>query len=447
MKYDVIIIGSGPAGYVAAIRAGQIGLKTAIIEKDYIGGMCLNWGCIPTKTIIESAKTYDSLKRISEFGIEGIDAKSITLNWQKVKKRSERIVRRLTKGVEYLLKKNGVEIIKGTAVIQSENSVIVEKLLLETENIIIATGSKPKQLNNTIPTKSITSMSDFLKMDKLPNNPVIVGCNPHAVELAQFFNLIDHKVILLASRSTLIPDADQYLSDFLLKAFKKDKIEVVFDVKIKSYKNDLLKTDKGEFKTDCIINANDRQAILPDYKIDLTLDANFIKVNGLLQTNYESVFAVGDVNGTSKFAHTASAQGLHAVNVISGIKNKFDNSKFPINIYTSPEMAQIGMTEKQIKGEGYDYKVSEFPLSANGKAMIEGQRDGLIRLLSDKKYGEVLGVQIIANNATDLIAEAGVLMQLEGTVFDVANTIHAHPTISEIYMESGFDAFEKPIHK
>lgn len=447
MKYDVIIIGSGPGGYVAAIRAGQIGLKTAIIEKDDIGGMCLNWGCIPTKSIIESAKIFHKMKTVSEFGIDGIDVKAISLNWQKVKKRSERIVRRLTKGVEYLLKKNEVEIIKGKAVIQSENSVIVEKQLFETENIIIATGSIPKKLDNTISTKSITSVSDLLKMEKLPDNPVIVGCNPYAVELAQFFNLSDKKVVLLASRSTLIPDADQYLSDYILKSFKRDKIEVVFDVKIKSYKDGLLKTDKGDFKTDCLINGSDRQAILPEYKIDLSLDNNFIKVNGFLQTNYESVFAVGDVNGTSKFAHTASAQGLHAVNVISGIKKKYDNSKFPINIYTFPEMAQIGMTEKQVKDEGYDYKVSEFPLSANGKAMIEGQRDGLIRLLSDKKYGEVLGVQIIANNATDLIAEAGVLMQLEGTVYDVANTIHAHPTISEIYMESGFDAFEQPIHK
>lgn len=447
MKYDVIIIGSGPGGYVAAIRAGQIGLKTAIIEKDDIGGMCLNWGCIPTKSIIESAKIFHKMKTVSEFGIDGIDVKAISLNWQKVKKRSERIVRRLTKGVEYLLKKNEVEIIKGKAVIQSENSVIVEKQLFDTENIIIATGSKPTILTDAIPNTSATSIQDLLKMNKLPDNPVIVGCNPHAVELAQFFNLSDKKVVLLASRSTLIPDADQYLSDYILKSFKRDKIEVVFDVKIKSYKEGLLKTDKGDFKTDCLINGSDRQAILPEYKIDLTLDNNFIKVNGLLQTNYESVFAVGDVNGTSKFAHTASAQGLHAVNVISGIKKKYDNSKFPINIYTFPEMAQIGMTEKQVKDEGYDYKVSEFPLSANGKAMIEGQRDGLIRLLSDKKYGEVLGVQIIANNATDLIAEAGVLMQLEGTVYDVANTIHAHPTISEIYMESGFDAFEQPIHK
>ncbi len=446
MKYDVIIIGSGPAGYVAAIRAGQTGLKTAIVEKNDIGGMCLNWGCIPTKSIIESAKVFHKMKSISEFGVGGIDKNAITFDWKVAKKRSERIVRRLTKGVEFLLKKNEVDIISGLATIQSENSIIVDKQLYETNNIIIATGSKPKELDE-ISSKLTTSIQALLKMDELPNNPVMVGCNPHAVELVQFFNLSGRKVVLLASDSNLIPDADQYLSDYILKSFKKDKIEVVFDSNIKSYKDGLLKTDKGDFKTDCLINGNDRQAIMPDYKIDLTLDNNFIKVNGFLQTNYDSIFAIGDVNGTSKFAHTASAQGLHAVNVISGIKKEFDNSKFPINIYTFPEMAQIGMTEKQVMDEGIDYKVSEFPLSANGKAMIEGQRDGLIRMLSDKKYGEVLGVQIIANNATDLIAEAGVLMQLEGTVYDVANTIHAHPTISEIYMESGFDAFEQPIHK
>jgi dihydrolipoamide dehydrogenase len=447
MKYDVIIIGSGPAGYVAAIRAGQIGLKTAIVEKENIGGMCLNWGCIPTKTIIESAKMFDSIKKASEFGIEGIDVKTLVLDWQKVKKRSQRIVRRLTKGVEYLLKKNGVEIINGTALIQSENSVIVEKQLLETKNIIIATGSRPKELSKTIPTKSITSVSDLLQMEKLPINPVIVGCNPHAVELAQFFDLIGHKVVLLASKDLLLPDTDKYLSTYLLNSFNKSNIDVIFDAKIKSYKDGVLTTNKDKIKTDCLINASDREAILPEIKIDLDLNDDCIKVNGFLQTSYESIYAVGDVNGTSKFAHTASAQGLHAINVISGIMKNFDNSKYPINIYTYPEMAQIGMTEDDVKGEGIDFKVSEFPLSANGKAMIEGQRDGMIRLISDKKYGEVLGVQIIANNATDLIAEAGILMQLEGTVYDVANTIHAHPTISEIYMESGFDAFEQPIHK
>ena len=446
MKYDVIIIGSGPAGYVAAIRAGQTGLKTAIVEKNDIGGMCLNWGCIPTKSILESAKIYQKVKNSSELGVKGIDKKALSFDWQTAKKRSDRIVRRLTKGVEFLLKKNGVDIIKGLATIQSENSIIVEKQLYETDNIIIASGSKPKELDK-ISSKLTTSIQALLKMDELPNNPIIMGCNPHAVELAQFFNLIDTKVVMVASKSTLIPDADKYLSDYLLKSFKKDKIEVVFDANMKSYKEGLLNTDKGEFQTDCLINASDRHAILPGSKIDLTLEGNFINVNNFLQTNIDSIFAVGDVNGTSKFAHTASAQGLHVVNVINGIKKEFDNTKFPINIYTYPEMAQIGLTEKQVKDEGFDYKVSEFPLSANGKAMIEGQRDGIIRMISDKKYGEVLGVQIIANNATDLIAEAGVLMQLEGTVYDVANTIHAHPTISEIYMESGFDAFEQPIHK
>lgn len=443
MKYDVIIIGSGPAGYVAAIRAGQVGLKTAIIEKAEIGGMCLNWGCIPTKSIIESAKQFTSLQNSKEFGIGGIDTKKIIFEWDKVKKRSERIVLRLTKGVEFLLKKNGVEIINGTASIQSGNSVIVDKQLIETEHIVIATGSKPMKLQGAI----ATSIQDLLKMEKLPDSPVIMGCNPHAVELVQFFNLCGKKVVLLATEDILIPDADNYLSAFILNKFKKAKIEVVFNSQIKSFKSGILSTNKGDFETDCLINATERKGVIPDSKLILDIDNNFLIVNEYLQTNIENIYAVGDVNGTSKFAHTASAQGLHVVNYISGIKKEFSNTKYPINIYTYPEMAQIGLTEDNVKEEGIDYKISEFPLSANGKAMIEGQRDGMLRLISDKKYGEVLGVQIIANNATDLIAEAGVIMNLEGTVYDVANTIHAHPTISEIYMESGFDAFDQPIHK
>ena len=443
MKYDLIIIGSGPAGYVAAIRAGQIGLKTAIVEKEKIGGMCLNWGCIPTKSIIESAKYYDSVKNSKEFGIGGIDLKKLTFDWNQVKKRSERIVLRLTKGVEFLLKKNGVDVIKGTATIQSEKAVVVDKQLLETESIILATGSKPKSIEGI---KS-SSIQDLLDSGKLPENPVIIGCNPHAVELAQFFNLVGANITLLASQKTLIPDADKYLSDFILSKLKKSKINVDFDIELKSYKNGLLKTNKSEIKTDMLVNASERTATIPESNVNFELNDDFIQVNEFLQTSIENIFAIGDVNGTSKFAHTASAQGLHVINYISGIKKAFDRTKFPINIYTYPEMAQIGLTENEVKTEGYEYKISEFPLSANGKAMIEGQRDGTVRMISEKKYGEVLGVQIIANNATDLIAEAGVLMQLEGTVYDVANTIHAHPTISEIYMESGFDAFDQPIHK
>jgi len=444
MKYDLIIIGSGPAGYVAGIRAGQIGLKTAIIEKNDIGGMCLNWGCIPTKTLIESAKVLNQVQNSAEFGIEGFNPKSIKLIWNKVQKRSVRIVRRLTKGVEYLLKKNGVEMITGEAIIKSANSVVVEKQLLETENIIIATGSKPNLLPNKI---NSTSIQEFLKLPELPQNPVVIGSNAHAVELTQFFNLSGINVKLLTESKTVLSEADDFLSEFLVKLFKKNKIELILETEIKKSENGKIFTNQGDFETDCLINASDRVGIIPKSEIDIGTKDNFIKVNGLLQTNFESIFAVGDVNGRSKFAHVASAQGLHAVNVISGIKKDFEHSKYPINIYTNPEMAQIGLTEAEIKNENIDYKISEFPLSANGKALIEGQREGWIRMLSEKKYGEVLGVQIIANNATDLIAEAGVLMQLEGTVYDVANTIHAHPTIAEIYLEAGFDASEQPIHK
>lgn len=443
MKYDVIIIGSGPAGYVAAIRAGQVGLKTAIVEKEKIGGMCLNWGCIPTKSIIESAKYFDSMKNSKEFGIGGIDPKKVTFDWKTVKKRSERIVLRLTKGVEFLLKKNGIDTITGTATIKSENSVLVDKQLFETDYIILATGSKPDDVEGI----KTTSIQDLLNMDILPNSPTIIGCNPHAVELAQFFGIIGKNVTLLATGDTLIPDADDYLAEYILNKFKKTKINLEFNSEVKTFDDNVVTTTDGKFDSDCLINAMDRKAIIPESKVELKNENDFLKVNEYLQTNIDSIFAVGDVNGVSKFAHTASAQGLHVVNYISGIKKPFDNTKFPINIYTYPEMAQIGMTEEKVKSEGFDYKISEFPLSANGKAMIEGQRDGIVRMISEKEYGEVLGVQIIANNATDLIAEAGVLMQLEGTVYDVANTIHAHPTISEIYMESGFDAFDQPIHK
>ena len=252
MKYDVIIIGSGPAGYVAAIRAGQVGLKTAIVEKEKVGGMCLNWGCIPTKSIIESAKNYDLVKNAKEFGISGVDPAKIGFDWTKVKKRSERIVLRLTKGVEFLLKKNGVDIIKGTASISSKNTVTVDKQLFETDYIILASGSKPKDIDRI----DASSIQDMLDLNKLPEKPIIIGCNPHAIELAQFFSLIDKEVTLLASDKSLIPDADKFLSDFILSKFKKSKINVEFGAKVEAFKDGVLKTKNGNFETDLLLNAS-----------------------------------------------------------------------------------------------------------------------------------------------------------------------------------------------
>jgi len=458
MNYDLIIIGSGPGGYVAAIRAGQTGLKTAIIEKAEIGGMCLNWGCIPTKALLESAKRLQAVKIAKDFGIDGIDVKQLSFNWEKAVKRSQRIVKRLTKGVQYLLKKNGVEVVHGTASINKDKSLSVENVLYKAKNLVIATGSKPSPLADSLPEGVLVDVENILKLEELPKNVVVLGNGPHAVELAQFFNLAGIKTTLVFQDETLIPQVDSYLRDFAQKMLKKSKIDVILSAKIKGYEEGELQVefeDGKEGKTqkkipcDKVINASEREAVVPESEIQLDMDKGFLKVNEHLETSVENIYGVGDVNGKSIFAHAASAQGIYVVNRINGIAQDsiFTLEKFPINIYTHPEMAQVGLNEDQVKQLDSQYKVSEFPLIANGKALTEGESEGAIRMLSDKKYGEVLGVQIISPHATDMIAEASLLMQMEGTVYDVALTAHAHPTVSEIYMEAGLDAFDQAIHK
>jgi len=448
MKYDVLIIGSGPAGYVAAIRAGQVGLKTALVEKKDIGGMCLNWGCIPSKAIIESAKYYDRLHQADDFGIDGIDMQHVGFNWANAKNRALRIARKLTGGVKYLLDKNGVEIIRGEAIITSENAVTVENRHIEANNIIIATGSYPNKLNENIPKDKILELEHMYDEEKLPETVAVVGEGGVAVEMAQFFRMIGKKVTLVASSENLLPQADQYLNDYIRNRLKKDDIDLIFDTHIKGYENGKLKV--GDKTIDCekVLNASFRGGIIPRSNMDIKIrDDGFVKTDQFLKTNYDHIYAVGDVNGKSYLAHAGSAQGLFVINKIKGIKGEIDLHQYPLNIYSNPEIAQIGLTEQELQEQGISYKVSEFPLSANGKALIEGYKEGNIRMLSEKKYGEVLGVQIIAPHATDMIAEAAAFMQIESTIYDVARSIHAHPTISEIFMEAGFDAVDKAIHK
>lgn len=448
MNYDVIIIGAGPAGYVAAIRAGQVGLKTAIVEKQYIGGMCLNWGCIPTKAILESAKALKKVQNISEFGIDGIDAGMVSFNWGKVKSRSKRITRKLTAGVNFLLKKNGIEVINGVAKIGNDNSVLVDDKRITAKHIIVATGSKPKPMEDAFSDAPVVEMEKLFEREDFPENIVVTGNHISSVEMAQFFRLIGKNVTLVANSDYFLDGLDTFLVEYIKKKIVADNIELITDAYPEKYTDgELIFSDK-KVKCELIVNCNSRKAIIPDSETPLHLtNRGFIKTDDNFQTNINGVYAIGDAGGKSFLAHMASAQGIQVVNSIKGIKAHFDYSTYPINMYTTPEIAQIGLTEQQIKNEGYDYKISEFPLSANGKALIENNTEGFIRLLSDKKYGQVLGVQIVAENATDMIAEAGAYLKVEATVYDVANTIHAHPTVSEIFFEAGFDAVDKAIHK
>jgi dihydrolipoamide dehydrogenase len=446
MNYDVIIIGSGPAGYVAAIRSSQIGLKTALIEKKQIGGMCVNWGCIPIKSLIESGKLYQKIKHADNFGIEGIDNKKLTVNWDKAKNRAYKLSNKLNKGIHALLKKNAVDIIEGEAKITSKNSISVNNRSINAGCIIISTGSKPGKIQ-FLPEELVTEISNIKNIEKVPNNIAVYGYGPIAIEIAQLFKSMDKNVTLISPQEKLIPKADKFLENFVIDKFRREKIKIVYhkeaDKKIKPSNKNEFKINDHSFKADLIINCSWRDAVLPESKLDFELENGYLKVNNYLQTNIDNIYAVGDVNGMSYFAHTASAQGMHAVNHIKGVKKEFLTKNFPINIYSSPEMAQIGMTEEEITKKGIAFKETVLPLSANGKALTEGNTEGSLRILSEEHFGEVLGVQIIANNATDLISEAAAFISVEATVYDVAKTVHAHPTISEVFMEAGFEAIDQ----
>jgi dihydrolipoamide dehydrogenase len=439
MDYDLIIIGAGPAGYVAAIRAGQAGLKTAVIEKKNVGGMCLNWGCIPSKAMLESAKYFSRLRMADDFGVEGLDTDKLSFNWEKGVKRSARIVKRLTKGVEYLLKRNNVETISGTASIEAADTVVVDNRMLKAKNIIIATGSYPRPLPFKVSENKILNLESFFSLKEIPGKLLVAGEGPVAAEVAQMLALIGKDVTLLKTADRVFPALDDYLNAYITKRLDSLKIRTIEGTT--GY--DSLDLDEYEG----IVNCMPRKGIKPTGALRPEEKESFYVTDDHFMTSVSGVYAVGDVNGRSIYAHAASAQALAAVNHILGITETMATERVPLTLYTDPEIAQIGRTEQQLTEDGIEYKVNEFPLSANGKALTEGQPEGILRIISEPEYGEVLGVQIISHNATDLISEASAYMAVESTVWDVAHTMHAHPTISEVFLEAGSDAVGTPVHK
>lgn len=448
-EYDLVIIGAGPAGYVAGIRAGQLGMKTAIVDRKYIGGMCLNWGCIPTKGLLESAKFYRKLKDAKRFGIEGIDLKATSINWAGAVKNAGITVKKLTRGVEYLLKKNKVELIRAEAKITGPNQVTADDRLLETKQIIIATGSVPANLPFELPQERLIQLESMLEIETIPQSLVVYGTGPVALELAQMFSMMDHDVTILCPDETLLPGLDRALVDFVTKRLKKEKIGLVTGVKKIAATDDGFDADGTKIEAGALLNASWRKAVVPESSVKLPLtESGYIETGEFFRVEPEgSIYAVGDVNGKSYLAHAASAEAICAVNHMQGVQQPVDFERIPINIYAAPEIAQIGLTAEELTQRGIEFKTGQFSLSANGKALAEHASEGFVRVLSETKYGEVMGVQIVADNATDLISEAAAFMQIEATIWDVARTVHAHPTVSEVFLEAGLDAAGEPLHQ
>jgi len=433
MNYDLIIIGSGPAGYVAAIRAGQTGLKTLVIDKQYVGGMCLNWGCIPSKSLLESAKLYAKIKKASDFGITGLEPAELGFDWQKALSRTGQVVKKLSRGIEYLWKKNGVEYLRAEAKVLSATQVEAGNSIYEAKHIMVATGSRPAKLEGL---KQVVELDELLQLEALPQKILLYGRGSILFEQASLLSMLDKEVQIVYSALPLIPGLDEHLESYVLKKLKKDKIKLHSETDLQIV--DGIFTLEGQpLDYDILLNCSFRKAVLPQMPSGLELDKGFIKVDANFQSTIPGIYAVGDVNGLSFLAHTASAQGLAVVNHIQGKTEAADLSLSPLNIYSYPEIAQVGKTEAMLKAEAIDYKAAEYQLTANGKAQTEGSADGFLRLLYEDKYKQVLGVQIVSEHATDMIAEAALLMQMEGTIYELAGTIHAHPTVSEVFMELG----------
>ncbi|CCQ95562.1 Dihydrolipoyl dehydrogenase [[Clostridium] ultunense Esp] len=456
-KYDLIVIGGGPGGYVAAIKAAQLGGKVAVVEKEKLGGVCLNWGCIPTKTLLKTAKLYEDILRGEEFGIVGIDNSDVKVDWNLLSKRKDKVVKKLVSGIYMLFKKNKVDLFEGMGKVLDKNKVEVNGEVIIGDNLIIATGAKDNLppidgLETVLESGKIINSKGALQLEEIPKDLVIVGGGVIAVEFATLFNSLGSKVTLIQRSNRILSSTEKEMVTTLQKYLIRKGINIVTDTKLKSVTEDGVLIDhKGEeklFKGDkYLISLGLKPQLKGIENLNLELDSKgFVKTNERMETNIKGVYAIGDLNGKFALAHVASAEGIVAAENIMGRDSTMNYNIVPSCIYTFPELASVGLTEEEAKEKGYDITVSKFPLAANGKALAEGETLGFAKIISDNKYGEILGVHIMASNATDMISEAIVAMQIEGTVYDVAKAIHPHPTLSEIVMEAAFGAVDKPIH-
>ena len=461
MSYDLIVVGSGPGGYVAAIRASQLGLKTAVIEKESLGGICLNWGCIPTKALLKSANVFDYINHAADYGITVKDA---TADFNNVVKRSRDVASGMSNGVQFLMKKNKIDVIMGTGKIKPGKKVDVTDEKGSTKeysakNIILATGARSRQLKN-LPQdgKKIIGYRDALVLPKLPKSMLVVGSGAIGVEFAYFYNAMGVDVTIVEYLPRIVPVEDKEVSKQLERSFKKQGIKVMTEASVESVDTTgksckaLVKTKKGEetIEAEIVLSAVGIEANLENIGLEdvgIVTDKGKILVNDFYQTNMPGYYAIGDITPGPALAHVASAEGIICVEKIAGHNPEtLHYGNVPGCTYCSPEVASVGMTEEAAKEAGYDVKVGKFPFSASGKASAAGHKDGFIKLIFDGKYGELLGGHMIGANVTEMIAEIVAVRKLETTGMELIKTVHPHPTMSEAVMEAAAAAYDEVIH-
>ncbi len=462
MTYDLIVIGGGPGGYVAAIRASQLGLKVAVVEKENLGGICLNWGCIPTKSLLKSAQAFEYAVHAADYGvsIKG----DVTPDFEAMVKRSREVANGMSKGVQYLFKKNKIESIAGFGKVTGKNKVEVtdekgKKTTYEAKNVILATGARSRELPN-LPQdgKKIIGYRKALTLEKQPESMVVVGSGAIGSEFAYFYHTIGTKVTLVEFMPTLVPNEDEEVAKQLARNFKKAKMDVMVESSVESVDTSgdkckvTIKTKKGEqiVEADIVLSA---VGIAPNTEgigleeLGVKTDKGRVVVDEYYKTNVDGVYAIGDIVAGPALAHVASAEGIVCVEKIAGLNPEpVDYGNIPGCTYTSPEISSVGLTEAKAKEAGYEIKVGKFPYSASGKASAAGQKDGFVKLIFDAKYGELLGAHMIGGNVTEIIAELVVAKKLEITGHELLKTIHPHPTMSEAVMEAAAAAYDEVIH-
>ncbi len=461
MNYDLIVVGSGPGGYVAAIRASQLGLKTAIIERTELGGICLNWGCIPTKALLKSANVFEYINHAADYGItiKGADA-----DFPAIVKRSRTVAEGMSNGIQFLMKKNKIDVIKGTATLKKGIKVSVvgdDKSVTEYEakNIIIATGARSRVLPN-LPQDGVKIIGyrEALVLPKLPKKMVVVGSGAIGSEFAYFYNAMGVEVTLIEFLPNIIPLEDEEVSKQLERSFKKAGINVMTNSSVESVDTKgngckvLVKTKKGDETIECdvVLSAVGIKRNIENIgleEVGIITDKDIIVTNDYYQTNIPGYCAIGDVTKGHALAHVASAEGIICVEKIAGVHvEPLDYGNIPGCTYCSPEVASVGMTEKMALEKGYEIKVGKFPFSASGKASAAGHKDGFVKLIFDAKYGELLGGHLIGYNVTEMIAELVAARKLETTGHELIKTVHPHPTMSEAVMEAAAAAYGEVIH-